>query len=168
MEICEQSHNLNQDNGYWLRRACPNLLPPTLLVYILWTAQYLLKARHKSSITSHPTPRPPQKSVFPPIFMTTTFWKNFQSPPFTSSTCLRSFLHVHVITSTIPKKTFSSTFLQYRQEPSLLVSIMSHSLTNHTIVCRMLSTAISTWGSPSNQQFHSSWWCQLCQKVRIS
>jgi hypothetical protein len=38
--------------------------------------------------------------------MTTTFWENSQSPPFTSSTCLRSFLHVHVITSTIQRKFF--------------------------------------------------------------
>jgi len=74
-------------------------------------------------ILNHTPPPPPKKSFFPFIFMTTTFWKNSQSPPFTSSTCLRSFPHVHVITSTIPKKLFpTQLFSTDRSFPYWLAS----------------------------------------------
>jgi len=113
------------------------------------------------------TPPPPQK-IFPPHFYDYQILKehpvtsfHFLHLPQILPSCSCHYLHD-------PKKAFSSTPLQYRQELSLLVSIMLHSLTNHTITSCMLSTAMSTWGSPSNPQFHSSWWCQLRQKVAIS
>ena len=54
-------------------KPAPTFFPHTLLVYILWRAQYLVKARHKSSITPLPTYK--IKKIIT-VFMTTIVLKN--------------------------------------------------------------------------------------------